>query len=90
MNKICPKGCFATDKDHLRCPQCGTVLQRTSMSQDEIIEETKQRHKEAWKLLQDRGGEFERVNNSHLQAMKRRLDLEEKKYNYNMKNYGHA
>jgi len=40
----CPNNCYITDKNILRCPRCGEqLLKRGKMTEEEAIEETKQR-----------------------------------------------
>ena len=59
-------------------------MKKTGMSQEEIIKETAERQKQAWKDLN--GRDFPRINNSAIQEAKRKLNEEEKKYFYNLKN----
>ena len=45
MIKECPNHCYITDKNVFRCPRCGKQMltHRRSKTQDEVIEETRQR-----------------------------------------------
>jgi uncharacterized protein with PIN domain len=87
MNRICPNHCYATDKDVYRCPRCGAELRKTGMSQEEIIKETAERQKQAWKDLN--GKDFPRINTYQMREAKRKMDEAEKKYNYQLrKQYG--
>ena len=77
MNRICPRHCHATDKNILRCPKCGELMQETRMSQEEIIEETRQRQvANRSNFLND----VERITNSKMRSAKEFYDNEEKRY----------